>query len=123
MKKSTTKLKDMLNEHYILGELPSSKLKKMKWNPVTNAVPMNEEPVASNLDELHENAFSLNEAFATWKMSFSDMNLGGVELRKKNTYTVKARSTVEAIKKAAKQAGLSGNDWMATQTHKLIKVG
>lgn len=33
--------KDMLNEHYILGELPSSKLMKMKWNPVTGQT-MNE---------------------------------------------------------------------------------
>mgnify|MGYP001177070627 FL=1 len=28
------KLKDILKEHAYLGELPSSKLKKMKWNPV-----------------------------------------------------------------------------------------
>ena len=112
----------MLSEH-MLGELPSSKLMKMKWNPVTNAVPMNEEPVASNLDELHETAFSLNEAFATWKMQFAPMTLSGVSLDPKKTYTVKARSTVEAIKKASKAAGLSGNDWMATQTHKLVKVG
>ena len=122
MKKSKTKLKDMLSEH-MLGELPSSKLMKMKWNPVTNATPMNEEPVASNLDELHEVAFSLNEAFATWKMQFAPMTLSGVSLDPKKTYTVKARSTVEAIKKASKMAGLSGNDWMATQTHKLVKVG
>jgi len=66
---------------------------------------------------------TINEGFATWKMSFADMNLGGVELRKDKVYTVKARSTVEAIKKASKAAGLSGNDWMATQTHKLEKVG
>ena len=66
---------------------------------------------------------TIAEGFATWKMSFADMNLGGVELRKNKVYTVKARSTVEAIKKASKAAGLSGNDWMATQTHKLEKVG
>jgi hypothetical protein len=41
----------------------------------------------------------------------------------KKTYTVKARSTVEAIKKASKMAGLQDKHWMATQTHKLIKVG
>ena len=56
-------------------------------------------------------------------MQFAKMNLSGVELDPKKTYTVKARSTVEAIKKASKQAGLSGNDWMATQTHKLEKIG
>jgi len=64
----------------------------------------------------------VNEGFATWKMQFAAMTLSGVKLDPKKTYTVKARSTVEAIKKASKQAGLSGNDWMATQTHKLIKV-
>ena len=42
MSKKSTKLKDMINEHYILGELPSSKLKKMKWNPVTGET-MNED--------------------------------------------------------------------------------
>jgi len=66
---------------------------------------------------------ALTEGFATWKMQFAPMVLSGVKLDKKKTYTVKARSTVEAIKKASKMAGLSGNDWMATQTHKLIKVG
>jgi len=66
---------------------------------------------------------SINEGFATWEMSFSDMNLNGVKLSKKNKYRVKARNTVEAIKKAAKMAGLKGNDWIATQTHSLKKIG
>ena len=36
------KLKNLLNEN-VLGELPSSKLKKMKWNPVTDKkAPVNE---------------------------------------------------------------------------------
>ena len=65
----------------------------------------------------------INEGFATWKMQFAPMHLSGVKLDPKKVYTVKARSTVEAIKKASKMAGLSGNDWMATQTHKLEKVG
>ena len=65
----------------------------------------------------------LKESFATWKMQFAKMNLSGVQLDPKKVYTVKARSTVEAIKKASKAAGLSGNDWMATQTHKLEKIG
>jgi len=66
---------------------------------------------------------AINEGFATWKMSFADMNLSGVKLRKEKTYTVKARTTIEAIKKASKMAGLSGNDWMATQTNKIEKIG
>jgi nucleoid-associated protein YgaU len=65
----------------------------------------------------------IKEGFATWEMSFSDMNLNGVKLSKKNKYKVKARNTVEAIKKAAKMAGLKGNDWIATQTNYLKKIG
>ncbi len=34
------KLKNLLKEN--LGKLPSSKLKKMKWNPVTDKQPINE---------------------------------------------------------------------------------
>jgi|MDTC01.1.fsa_nt_gb hypothetical protein len=64
----------------------------------------------------------VNEGFATWRMQFAPMKLSGVDLDPKKVYTVKARSTVEAIKKAAKMAGV-GNSWMATQTHKLVKVG
>ena len=65
----------------------------------------------------------INEGgFATWEMRFADMNLGGVKLSKKNVYKVKARNTVEAIKKAAKMAGVEKN-WIATQTHSLKKIG
>ena len=64
----------------------------------------------------------INEGFATWEMSFADMNLNGVKLSKKNKYKVKARNTVEAIKKAAKMAGV-GKDWIATETHSLKKIG
>ena len=44
------KLKDILKE--FIGELPSSKLKKMKWNPVTEApmeVPAIDEPATDVL--------------------------------------------------------------------------
>ena len=123
MSKKSTKLKNILSEHHILGELPSSKLMTMKWNPVTGETVKEFTGEVSEHTELEEAAFSLNESFATWKMQFAPMTLSGVKLDPKKTFTVKARSTVEAIKKAAKQAGLSGNDWMATQTHKLVKVG
>jgi len=36
------KLKGILKENSALGILPSSKLMKMKWNPLTEAEPMNE---------------------------------------------------------------------------------
>mgnify|MGYP003679546333 FL=1 len=35
------KLKNLLGEH-VLGELPSEKLMKMKWNPVTDERPITE---------------------------------------------------------------------------------
>ena len=113
-------LKKLLSEN-VLGDLPSSKLMKMKWNPVTEAA--HEEDTPSELDEIYEAAFNLNEAFATWKMQFAPMTLSGVTLDPKKTFTVKARSTVEAIKKASKMAGIKGDGWMSTQTHKLVKVG
>ena len=50
------------------------------------------------------------------------MTLSGVKLSKKKVYKVKARNTVEAIKKAAKMAGV-GDSWIATQTHSLKKIG
>ena len=65
----------------------------------------------------------INEGgFATWEMRFDDMTLSGVKLSKKKVYKVKARNTVEAIKKAAKMAGV-GDSWIATQTHSLKKIG
>ena len=42
MSKKSTKLQNILSAHHILGELPSSKLMKMKWNPVTGET-MNED--------------------------------------------------------------------------------
>ena len=65
----------------------------------------------------------IKEGFAVWEMSFADMNLNGVALSSKKKYKVKARNTVEAIKKAAKMAGLKGEDWIATQTNYLKKIG
>ena len=65
----------------------------------------------------------IKEGFAVWEMSFADMNINGVELSSKKKYKVKARNTVEAIKKAASMAGLKGQDWVATQTNYLKKIG
>jgi hypothetical protein len=138
------KLTSMLNESFGFGELPSSKLMKMKvsakemMDSVKNKK-VNESPVSLNKDEMeklhkdgeiekdgHEIEFTkeekMNEGFSTWEMRFSDMNLGGVKLSKKNVYRVKARNTVEAIKKAAKMAGV-GKNWIATETHSLKKLG
>ena len=109
------KLTSMLNESFGYGELPSSKLMKMKVSAKDMMDSVKNKKVNES-DEINEGGFS------TWEMRFSDMNLGGVKLSKKNVYRVKARNTVEAIKKAAKMAGV-GKDWIATETHSLKKLG
>ena len=58
--------------------------------------------------------------FSTWTIEFDKQELSGVMLGAK-PYSVTARTTVEAIKKAASMAGLKGNDWMAATVLKLIK--
>jgi len=118
--KGTMKLKDLLKESFGFGELPSSKLIKMKVSAKDMLASVNNKKINES-DEVEEE--KINEGgFATWEMSFADMNLGGVKLSKKNVYKVKARNTVEAIKKAAKMAGV-GDSWIATQTHSLKKIG
>ena len=78
------------------------------------------------LDKVGLISLSLRK-FSNWNglsdLSFADMNINGVKLSKKNKYKVKARNTVEAIKKAAKMAGLKGGDWLGTHTHSLKKIG
>jgi len=93
---------------YLMGKISKKKFEKL---------------TGLSKEKLKVTEGKLNEGFATWEMSFAPMILSGVKLDPKKKYKVKARSTVEAIKKASKMAGLSGNDWMATQTHKLIKIG
>tara|TARA_R110000737_G_scaffold148944_1_gene178401 strand:+ start:2559 stop:3446 length:888 start_codon:yes stop_codon:yes gene_type:complete len=112
--KTSMKLKDLLNETFLGGgDLPSSKLIKMTQTLAETMA-----------DEIKKDESVINEAgFATWEMRFADMNLSGVKLSKKNVYKVKARNTVEAIKKAAKMAGVKNGDWVATQTHSLKKIG
>jgi hypothetical protein len=57
------KLKNLLNENMFLGELPSSKLMKMKWNPVTNAEGINEANprLASGLKALLQVGATINK--------------------------------------------------------------
>jgi hypothetical protein len=113
------KLKDLLNESFGFGELPSSKLMKMKVSAKEMLDSVKNKKVNES-EEVEEDV--IKEGFSTWEMRFSDMNLGGVKLSKKNVYKVKARNTVEAIKKAAKMAGVEKN-WIATETHSLKKIG
>jgi hypothetical protein len=59
--------------------------------------------------------------FSTWTIEFAKQELSGVMLGGK-TYSVTARTTAEAIRKAAASAGLKGNDWMAADISKLVKT-
>jgi len=66
----------------------------------------------------------LNEGkFAEWEVSFKAMNLSGTKLSPKNVYKVKARGTGEAIRKAAKEAGVKDDMWIATETNFVKKLG
>ena len=66
---------------------------------------------------------SLNEGkFGDWEVSFKPMNLSGTKLNPKNVYKVKARGTAEAIKKAAKDAGVKDDMWIATETNFVKKL-
>lgn len=74
-------------------------------------------------NEFYLDVSSLNEAaFPDWEVSFKAMNLSGVKLNPKNVYKVKARGTGEAIKKAAKLAGVKDGEWIATETNSLKKL-
>tara|TARA_R110001592_G_scaffold89300_1_gene262711 strand:- start:54 stop:374 length:321 start_codon:yes stop_codon:yes gene_type:complete len=53
------KLKDLLSEN-VLGSLPSSKLMKMKWNPVTDKT-LNEAPAVRGLEKLKDNYYGISD--------------------------------------------------------------
>ena len=62
------KLKGILKENSALGILPSSKLMKMKWNPLTEAEPMNEEYIET-IDgdgDIGAAMELIEEAWLTW---------------------------------------------------------
>ena len=62
------KLKGILKENSALGILPSSKLMKMKWNPLTESEPMNEEYIET-IDgdgDIGAGLELIEEAWLTW---------------------------------------------------------
>jgi len=62
------KLKGILKENSALGILPSSKLMKMKWNPLTESEPMNEAYIETIDGDGDVNAGLelIEEAWLTW---------------------------------------------------------
>ena len=74
------KLKDLLNEN-VLGQLPSSKLMKMKWNPVTGKKSqvkedkINEEYVeVMNMPVLANSLGAIKTEWDKWKKDFKFYN-------------------------------------------------
>ena len=63
----------------------------------------------------------LTEGFGAWDVVFAKANVSGVQYDGKTKYSVKARNTSEAIKKAVKQAGGTDSDWMAVDVKSLSK--
>jgi hypothetical protein len=64
---------------------------------------------------------TITEGFSTWEIRFTPMTINGVKLDKK-PIRVKARNTVEAIRKAYYAKGGSGKDWVATETDLVKKL-
>tara|TARA_R110001592_G_scaffold44286_2_gene142690 strand:+ start:807 stop:1088 length:282 start_codon:yes stop_codon:yes gene_type:complete len=62
------KLKDLLNEN-VLGALPSSKLMKMKWNPVTDKKDKVNEEYVESMDSvrLDKHLKEIEKLWKAWK--------------------------------------------------------
>ena len=63
----------------------------------------------------------VTEGFSTWEIEFGRGKVSGVDYAKAGKVSVKARNTVEAIKKAVKQVGNAG-DWMTVDVKSLNKI-
>lgn len=66
------------------------------------------------------NSTPVNEGFATWEIEFGKGKVSGTDYAAAGKISVKARTTVEAIKKAVAQVG-NKEDWVAVHVQTLIK--
>ena len=64
---------------------------------------------------------NITEGFSTWEVEFGRGKVSGVDYAKAGKVSVKARNTIEAIKKAVKQVG-NADDWMAVDIENLKKI-
>ena len=71
------KLKNILKENAYLGELPSSKLKKMKWNPVTDKQPINEGLKSNIMQKWSSTKVMMDDL---WQFIKSGVDAGGSDL-------------------------------------------
>ena len=80
------------------------------------------EIIQEELKSLNEEI--LNEGFSKWEVEFGKGIVSGVDYSKAGKVSVKARNTIEAIKKAVNQVRADGgnaDDWMAVDVEKLNK--
>jgi len=75
----------------------------------------------SRLESMLRGTTTISEAFGTWTVVFDRAVVSGVKYDGKQKYTVSARNTSEAIKKAVKQAGGKDSDWMAVDVKSILK--
>ena len=92
-----------------LGKLKEKKEKMIKLGGLIDLKPVNEIPT------------TLSEGFSTWEVKFARKRINKVELDNKPV-RVKARNTVEAIRKAFYAKGGSGKDWVAADVDVLKKL-
>ncbi len=71
-----------------------------------------------------EKATDQKSEWPVWQVVFDNGSINGVEYSSSKSFRVKARSTVEAIKKATKLAGgdVVQGDWMVVDILKLKKL-
>ena len=82
------KLKDLLSEN-VLGALPSSKLMKMKWNPVTDESPITE-GIKSNIMQKWESTDTIQDDLRQFILKAKDA--GGSDLLRDIADTLKVMS-------------------------------
>lgn len=102
--KSELTLKKFFIERFGKGH-DDINIKKVNWDEIW--------------DGLHES--KINEGFSTWEVEFGRGKVSGVDYAKAGKVSVKARNTVEAIKKAVKQVG-NADDWMVVDIENLRKI-
>lgn len=116
--------------------LPSVDLDKQSMDAIMQDVPraenikdvtMNEDNFDSRLkavmgDDEFNKAINPPSQWPSWSIRFGDANISGVEYRSSKMFKVKARTTVEAIKKATRDAGGTGDDWMVVIIHTLKRL-
>ena len=108
------------------GQEVWQKVDKKNWMNLKTKKKLDLNKWAKHADEFHMSDKDLqfesnvNEGFSTWEIEFGKGIVSGVDYSKAGKVSVKARNTVEAIKKAVKEVGNAG-DWMVVDVKSLTK--